>query len=253
MAKFEEYMIRPYGLKGILDVLLPLLEKYDDPNLELEFRLGFYVKETLTQKFNKLSLGKQTSFDTNLPKEHFEQIKACLETNPDWERVNETERTDYRIKWKTKKMKEAKILRVSEENGKKTCMEKVKCCVVDLRFENTPFDLRISFSKEIDRKMPIKKEKLDGTREKKTSQFVHGIWSFDLSHVKFTQNNIEKTLHEVELEADLKKGDSVSHKATPTYILHSGFLKFYDIVNMIEPIPEDAFLKVLNTKEMQTV
>lgn len=253
MTEFQIKHIETYRLKRILDTLLPLFEKYKDvPDMELEFRLGFYT-DNLSHKLNNLSLSETASipsFDTNLPEEYFEKVKECLETNPSWEEKRELNQLDYRVKWQTKKMKTPKILRISETPEKKTkvCIEKVRYCTVDIRFENTPFDLRVSFSREIPCKIPSKKTRLDGDRYKSRYQYKHRLLYYDLTNVTYVKNKIEKKLYEIELEFDLQEFLR-GQKTTSTYLLHSGFLKFYDIVNMCEPIPEDAFLEILRVKE----
>lgn len=206
-------LVDPF-LKDALDRIVPYIEKYkNEPNLELEFRLGFF---------------EDNVFNTAIPDEFYSKIKSTLETNPHWESTRKTQTVDY--------FHEGMRLSVGSD-GKSICIKKIKLVSIDFTFENTPFDVRVSLSQEV--KIPesssLSKEyigKIENIykREKTRTSYLHKFWSFDVTNIKTVENTIEEVTHEIELEVVNFANQDIS------YIAYSSLLKIKDLVNMCEKI-----------------
>jgi hypothetical protein len=210
-----------------IDKIIPFIQKYkDEDNLEIEFRIGYVDDET-------------NRFDSFVCKEFFTKILNVLQTNKSWLSKDRNVTKDYFID----------NMRLSvDENNNKSCMSKQKLCVLDFRYEDTPFDIRICFSKEIPiqvSKFPKKKKDVF-VREKDRVTYKHKTWNYDITSVKTIDNTVESTNFEFELEADLKESLT---KMKPSYFLHSSLLKIKDIVNMCEKVEDGCKLELLNIRE----
>lgn len=224
-TKSTQYTEDPNFHNAINDII-PFIEKYkDEPNLEIEFRIGFVDDDT-----NK--------FDSFVGKEFFTKILNVLQTNKSWLSKERSVTKDFF----------ADNMRLSvDSNGKKTCMSKKKLCVLDFRFEDTPFDIRVCFSKELP--IPVShfpKKKNMFIREKDRMSYKHKTWHYDITTVKTVDNTVENMTFEIELEADLKESLLVMNKK---YFVHSSLLKIKDIVNMCEKVTDDCKLELMITRE----
>ena len=212
-----------------INKILPHLEKYKNyPHLEVEFRLGFLEDD---DKF----------FNTSIPKEFFEKIAKVLKSNKNWKSQERTVVNDFFNKG----------LRMSVySDGKRECIKKNKFFSMDFTFEYTPFDLRVSISQELPKS--ISEFIIDDTdtnsifkREKDRMSYVHKIWSFDITSVKTTDNSVEDTSFEIELDTT---NFSKNKPSCLKYYIHSSLLKIKDLVDMCEKVPDEAELVFIQEK-----
>jgi len=214
-----------------IGIIHPYIEKYKNvENLEVEFRIGYLVED---------DTGKQ-SFDSFVGKEFFSKILNVLQTNKSWLNKERVVTKDYFDKG----------MRLSIGcDGKKTCIKKTKLCVLDFRFEDTPFDIRICFSKEtpvLASEFKPKNKKETFTREKDRMSYKHKTWFYDITSVKSIENTVENTNYEFELECQISESLKVMNSK---YFIHSSLLKIKDIVNMCEKVTDECKLQLLDVKE----
>jgi hypothetical protein len=207
-----------------INTILPYLDKYKDvDNLELEFRLGF---------------DEEDGFDTNVNNDFFIKILKTLETNKSWNSKERTRVNDY--------FHGGKRLTVDYKGGK-NCMKKEKLCVLDFEFTDTPFDIRICFSKETP--IPISEfnppSKKIFNREKNRTSYGYKTWVYDITVVKTIENEVEDLSYEVELECNVQES---LKRMKPFYFIHSSLLKMKDLINICEKVEDCSILKHINTK-----
>jgi len=184
------------------------IEKYAEvPNLEVEFRLGYINKD---------------EFKTDIGKSFFDKIS---------EQLFESEMLEKKLIFdKTKDyFYNGRRLTVSDSNPKGTCIRKEKLAVVDFSINDSGFDMRVSFSKEI----PSKRfdiSKSNYARVKERSSFHHKHLRFDMTNVTVEDNTVEDHLFEIELE--IMEIDFT--KMSSHYLIHDALLKINDMVNMCE-------------------
>ena len=212
-----------------IEKILPYVEKYRDfPNLEMEFRLGY------------LEDGDKI-FNASVNEDFFKEIAHKLDTNTRWKSKERSVMNDF--------FHEGKRLSVYSD-GKKECIKKVKLASLDFIFENTPFDVRISFSQEHPQDESTFTNIQDTSfykRSKDRMSYKHKSWSFDITSVKTVDNSVEDITFEAELEVcDLK---NTLKKMNTKYFIHSSLLKIKDMVNMCERVDDDAILTFKQIKE----
>ena len=209
--------------------LKPYFDKYKDiENLEVEFRIGYLEEDDNNQYFNSF-----------VSKDFFTKIMNVLKTSKSW--VSE----DRKI---TKDYFDNDMRLSIDCNGKKTCIKKQKICVIDFTFDGTPFDIRVSFSKEIPILESLFKPKNPKTvynREKDRMSYKYKTWTYDITSVKTVENTVEDVVFEIELEADLTS----LNKMSTSYFIHSSLLKIKDIVGMCETVTDDCKLELFKVKE----
>ena len=135
-------------------------------------------------------------------------------------------------------------LRLSVDcDGNKTCIRKTKLHTLDFRFEDTPFDVRVCFSKETP--IPVSEFKLNKkmfSRDKDRMSYKHKCWFYDITNVKTVYNTVEESNYEFELECNVSDALKVMK---PFHVVHSSLLKIKDIVNMCETVTDEAKLEIL--------
>lgn len=204
--------------------LVPLLDKYKDTkNLELEFRLG--------------SLGED-GFSSSVCEEFYNKILGILGKSNVWKDKENESTTDYFDKG-------MRLSVFDDKNKKKKCIIKNKLVTIDCEFQDCPFDIRICLSEEIPVAVSkFKMKKSLYSRSKERSTFVYKNWKFDLTKTNVVDNTVEDTFHEIELEYS-----SFGTASSSGYVLHSGFFKVRDLINMCEKLDDTNVLEIVDIKE----
>jgi len=207
-------------LKDALVKICQCLEKYNDierNELEVEFRFGYLTNDAFNSEvseiFYKKILGHLT--DSNLKqisKETLDSFSGGIRKSKD----------------------------ISKNRS--TFMKKEKLATLDFSLTNTPFDIRVSISREI--KMSSKdfsEKSISFQRNKDRLSFLHKAWSYDLTRIKYDDNGLSKEIFEVELEV------SISHKDL-NYLIHSSLLKVKDLALFCENENEEKQFLLINEK-----
>ena len=160
-----------------------------------------------------------------------------METNINWDKKEFLSYNDYHSN--------GLRLRISDD-GSRQCIKKIRIASIDMTFDTTPFDIRISISKECPREIP-KNFTESKSIHKIRSSFYHKAHQFDMTVVEETNNEIINKTYQAEIEiSNLKKA---LKDRTPIYLAHSTLLKMQDIVNMCEQVRPDAKLQLLELKK----
>ena len=152
---------------GVRELVNIIDELPDKQNIEIEIRLGFF---------------EQDGFDTNIHEDFFGKIIDRLQSNPNWDRTETSMYDDYHSK--------GMRLRISED-GNRQCIKKIRIAHIDLTFDTTPFDVRISICKELNCTIPKNFDDCKA-RHKMRHSFFHKAHHFLLfllsSEFPFNQN-----------------------------------------------------------------
>ena len=134
------------------------------------------------------------------------------------------------------------IRRTTMFNGKKVmrhqCIKKERLLNINLEYSGTPYDVRISVSKEI----PVEDKIKNGTgvlRKKNRYSYYYKDYVIDLTMVEQIDNGVSEIIYELEVEFKNLKND-ISDK----YRAHSGLLLIRDIINMCEKLEQGCELKI---------
>ena len=205
-------------LKNGIDILQSLICEYKKKeNIEIELRLGQI-------QFNQFKSGLGS-------KDFFNKIKDTLDSAKCWDKVinNKHEEICYNG-----------LRRTTVFNGKKVmkhqCIRKERIINKNLEYSGTPYDLRISISKEIPTEDKIK----SGSgilRKKNRYSYYYKDYIIDLTIVEQIDNGVSEMNYELEIEFINLKND-ISDK----YRAHSGLLLIRDVINMCEKIEDDCKL-----------
>lgn len=213
-------------LKLGIDILSTIICEYKKKdNIEIEIRLGQIQFDSF-----KSGLGS---------KDFFNKIKSVLDTAKCWDKV---------INNKSEELCVNGIRRTIIFNGKKImkhqCIKKDKLINKNIEYSGTPYDLRISVSKEIPTEDKIK----SGTgvlRKKNRFSYYYKDYVIDLTIVEQIDNGVSEINYELEVEfINLKNNVSDKYRA------HSGLLLIRDIINMCEKIENNGKL-ILDSKEIE--
>jgi hypothetical protein len=190
--------------------ILEYVEEYKETeDLEVEFRLGFIT---------------DSAFDTDIPEEFYQTMFNVLDGAKFWNKKNNETSQDFFSKGKRKS--------VNLITKKETIIKKEKLCTLDFTFHGTPFDVRVSFSREIP-KNKFSTKKIDFERQKKRKNFVFQDWNYDLTTVTFEENTLETKTNEVEIELN-KPLNILLEKHKDFELIHSSLLKIRDLIYMCE-------------------
>lgn len=216
-----------YELKDGIDILTNIICEYKKKeNIEIELRIGQI-------QFNEFKSGLGS-------KDFFNKIKDSLDSAKCWDKV---------INNKHEELCQNGLRRTTVFNGKKImkhqCIKKEKIINKNIEYTGTPYDIRISVSKEIPTEDKIK----NGTgmlRKKNRYSYYYKDYIVDLTIVEQIENFVSEIHYELEVEfTNLKNGISDKYRA------HSGLLLIRDIVNMCEKIENGCKLKVSDsTKDL---
>lgn len=202
---------------------------------EIEVRLGF---------LSELEESECQMFDSNIGEQYFNKILSTLREFKEWREIETTTTTDYY----------ADNLRLTvAKNGSKSCMEKNRIKDIDFTYDETPFDIRISVSQEIPKdpsEFPKSKKKITKTRRKNRTSFHHEYWTFDITEVIKSEDDIESTSYEIELELNdcakaLKENPG---DVNVMWIAHSTMLKLRQLVYMCETPSEETQMIFIKEK-----
>jgi len=197
------------------------VEKYaNEPNLEIEFRLGYLENE---------------EFKTDIGKDFFDKITNHLVDSEVWKSITQEKSEDYFFN--------GRRLTITDKDPKGICIKKEKLAIVDFIFSGSGFDLRVSFSRETpSKRFAIDKANYKRIKERSTYNFKH--LAFDLTKVTMEENTVEDHLFEIELE--IKQLDLT--KMSSHYLIHDSLLKIRDMVKMCEEIDNLAKLEFIKEK-----
>lgn len=248
-----------------INELSKLIKKYKNTeNIEIELRLG----QIQFNGFNS-GLGSKTFYD---------KIKSILDSSKCWSKV-ETNNFE--------ELCNNGIRRTISINGKKVIkhnyIKKEKIETKDLEYSGTPYDIRISVSKEIpiiDKNVKIK----TGTgiiRKKNRTSYYYKDYVLDLTIVEQIENNVSEIKYELEVEflnlnektektdktektektdkaektekTEQNKTQVQGPAAVPTQVTdvfraHSGLLLIRDMINMCEKIEDGSILESVSDK-----
>lgn len=207
---------------GVRELANIIDELPDKKNIEIEIRLGFFEQE---------------GFDTNIHDDFFGKIMDRLNSNLNWDRIDHSVHDDYHSK--------GMRLRISND-GSRQCIKKIRIAHIDLTFDTTPFDVRISICKELNCTIPKNFEDCKA-KHKIRHSFFHKAHQFDMTIVEETENSITKISYQAEIEISNLEKALLSR--TPMYLAHSTLLKMQDIVDMCEKVSEEAELQLLEIKK----
>lgn len=217
---FDELKI---GIEKLSEIIS---ENKKKENLEIEVRIGQIQHDGFNPGLNS--------------KEFYDKIKTTLDTCKIWKKV---------INNKTEELCSNGIRRTLTYNGKKVmkhqCIRKEKILTTDLSYSGTPYDLRISASKEI----PVEDKIKTGTgilRKKNRFSYYHEDYRIDLTIVEQIENGVSCINYELEVEL-LNIKNEISDK----YRAHSCILLMRDMINMCEKIEKGSKLELLVKKEKE--
>jgi len=205
-------------LKVGIDTLSSLICEYKNKdNIEIEIRLGQI-------QFNSFKSGLGS-------KDFFNKIKNTLDSAKCWDKV---------VNNKHEELCHNGLRRTTVFNGKKVmkhqCIKKERLINKNFEYSGTPYDLRISVSKEIPTEDKIK----SGTgiiRKKNRFSYYYKDYIIDLTIVEQIDNGVSETNYELEIEFINLKSD-----VSDNYRAHSGLLLIRDVINMCEKIKDKCNL-----------
>lgn len=225
----------PEPLKPLqfIKTLVPLIDKYkNEKYLELEFRLGHL----------KLNEKKNFTFNTDISEEFFNKIKEELDNSTAFKSKETNEiKDEFSEKIRRSVTRNANSTTV---NTTQIIIKKEKLCTIDFNLDGTPFDIRVSFSKEV----PVKnfdESKIEYTRTKKRNTYVYKKFNYDLTEVSGTTSGVEAKSYEFELELN-KTINAVLKTCSVEELLESTYMKLIDIVKMCENVEDEDVSVVLH-------
>jgi hypothetical protein len=188
-----------FDFENIVEVVNNALEKYKTlDNIELEGRIGIYDHET-------------KKFETDIGEESYDIIKKMLMSCNEWaSNSTDNSTTDF---FHNK-------LRLSiDKNKNEVCVNKKKLETFTFITENSPFDFRITISKEdpIDcKKFPAKRTSLFSRKKERDTYIINDHWNenynFDLTKVYQSipgTDNVEVNFeYEIEFSSNLANTDT---------------------------------------------
>ena len=199
-----------------IDELTKIIAEYKKKqNIEIELRLGQIQFNTF-----KSGLGS---------KDFYNKIKNTLDTAKCWDKVinNNSEELCLNGVRRTTSFNNKKVM-------KHQCIKKERILNKNMQYTGTPYDIRISVSKEIPTDDKIK----SGTgviRKKNRHSYYYKDYVIDLTIVEQIENQVSETIYELEVEF-INLDSNVSDK----YRAHSGLLLIHDVINMCEEINKDC-------------
>ena len=205
-----------------INELQSLIKQYKKKeNIEIEIRLGQI-------QFNSFKPGLAS-------KDFYDKIKSILDESDCW---------DKKINNKSEELCVNGIKRMTLFNNKKILkhqsIKKEKIKNVNIKFNGTPYDIRLSVAKEI----PVEDKIKNGTgilRKKNRMSYYYKDYRIDLTEVEQIENSVSNLNYELEVEFINLDNDKISDK----YRAHSGLLLIRDMINMCEKI-EDCKLEIDN-------
>jgi len=212
-----------------INVLSSIIYEYKKKdNIEIEIRLGQI-------QFNEFKPGLGS-------KDFFFKIKDKLDSSTVWDKVINNKHEELCLNG---------IRRTIMFNGKKVmksqCIKKERILNSNLQYSGTPYDVRISVSKEI----PVEDKIKLGTgilRKKNRYSYYFKEYVIDLTIVEQIENCVSVIIYELEVEFTNLKND-ISDK----YRAHSGLLLLRDIINMCEKIEDNSKLILQKNNKLKNL
>lgn len=204
-------------LKPAIEILTNLIKKYKNmKDIEIEIRIGRIDKTTFNSGLNS--------------SEFYSKILENLYTYKNWKGISETSTHEYINNNNCKTV-------INKKNNATLNIKKTKLETHDFTFSKTPYDFRISVSKEEE----IKNKISDYTilRKKDRVTFKYKECNFDITKVEEETENeiIENEEFEIELT-------NLNSNTSDIYRAHSALLKIRDIINICEPITDKAKVEI---------
>lgn len=213
------------GINALSSIIYEYKKK---DNIEIEIRLGQI-------QFNEFKPGLGS-------KDFFFKIKDKLDSSTVWDKVINNKHEELCLNG---------IRRTIMFNGKKVmksqCIKKERILNSNLQYSGTPYDVRISVSKEI----PVEDKIKLGTgilRKKNRYSYYFKEYVIDLTIVEQIENCVSVIIYELEVEFTNLKND-ISDK----YRAHSGLLLLRDIINMCEKIEDNSKLILQKNNKLKNL
>jgi hypothetical protein len=186
-------------------------------NIEIELRLGQIQYDGFNSGLNS--------------KEFFNKIKSVLDSGESWSKKtnNKSEELCHNGIRRTIKFNNKKVM-------KHDCIKKERILNNDFQYYGTPYDVRISVSKEIPVEDKIKSN-VGILRKKNRFSYYYKDYRVDLTEVEQINNQVSGINYELEVEFM-----NLKNKVSDKYRAHSGLLLIRDIINMCEEISKDSKL-----------
>ena len=201
------------------------------PFVEIEIRLGTLSK----------------TFDNNVDKKYFNQIKESLNLNKNYFKTIEVKNTiEYINSYensKSEKSENFKNLKLISSNSEKSFELMIKENILNKThsLSYSPFDIKLSINQEFSLNNFISSFQKNGNctiRKKERTSFIHTHFRYDLTIVNETINNSTRQKYEIELE--LIVNDETLTWSTQ-YINDFIECKIYDLIKIVEPLERDKF------------
>jgi len=200
----------------------------DVGKLEIETRLGF--------------CNDDGSFDSDISLEFYNKIIERLKSCKSWDSVITKTYVDY--------SKESLRLSISNDGLEQCCIRKVKMKQFNFRYENSPFDVRVSFCNEKPVSVgdfPTDKLGECYSRKKNRTSFTTGYINFDMTEVRTTSNGISKISYEAEIEINRALNDKKTPQC-PIYLANDILLKTRDLIDMCEVCEDKREMTLISSK-----
>lgn len=198
------------------------------PFLEIEARLGYFDDDD--------DGNVKLPFDSNVDKENFDKIKKALSEYPDIRNVTESSSVIYVF--------DDDIRMEVTSDGSRSAIQKKKLEHSNFRYDNSPFDVRVSFCTEVPVALETIANKKERSQRKKSRTTYHtNHWKFDMTVVSYADNGIEKREYQVEVEANL----DVIPYSDYVYMADSMMMKIKMLVNHCEKEECERDMVPLNT------
>lgn len=198
-------------MQPLFDTLQQTVEATYSVDLELEFRLGRFVKRRGSERF-----------DPDVGKERWHAIWTALSAYRQWDCIVSETCTDYympngdRVTW--------------HDDGSWSCLHKQRCHDVNINTQGT-FDVRVSLSTEVQKPAVCGAQGNKFSREKHRLSFRHGMWSIDITRVVSTESTDSDNAETFEVEVELIHKPALDEYPLK-YLLHNGLLLIQDLFNL---------------------
>jgi len=232
-GRYEEIKgkIQP-DLQEAVEVLCQQINSWGNvPHLEIEARIGFFNQED-----DGTWVGP---FDSDVGQEWFNKVFSALESCS-YDMVKSVT-TDYCV---------GDYRMTVDEKGQRCAMKKITMEHTNFNYENSPFDIRVSFSQEtpiaIKEFNKVAKNREPTQRKKTRTTFYTNHWKFDLTRVEYTADSIDQAKHEVELEARLDNVGYVDY----VYMADSMMRKIKMVTDFCETVEPGGQRKMVHLKNL---
>lgn len=196
---------------GIDELQHIIMQNKTNKDIEIELRIGQIQFDGF-----KSGMGNKTFYN---------KVKEILTASNCWEKVTEDKFTEWH---------QDGIRKTTIHNGKKIkpiCIRKEKLQNINLKYNNAPYDIRISVAKEVSVSTKITKNTSTLIRNKNRCSYYYRDYRIDLTEIEQICNNVTENKYELELEFL-----NLDSEVSDLYRAHSGFLLFRDIINMCETL-----------------